>query len=191
MRTWYRYTQCFIGLLGFFTWLNCVYADSSIYCPQNHAYISLGMTQDEVTAACGKPSLVEKSQVPFSKKVPMMQLTYNSQGSAKAFYGVWSLQVGVTTGSNLQIDVVNDKVYEVHINGESSKAFSICGGTPIVKGDPVGNVYSACGNPSTINNTYITLPISETTFPQVWIYELPYQASMRLTFVKGKLESID
>ena len=34
-----------------------LFADpDSLYCPQNHAYISVGMTPDQVIAACGQPA---------------------------------------------------------------------------------------------------------------------------------------
>lgn len=185
-----EWMQCLLGLFVMFC-INPAFADSDIYCPQNHAYISVGMSQAEVFSACGKPTHIEKSQVPFSRKVPMMQLMYNNQGSPKAFYGVWSLQVGVNTGSTVQIDIVDNKVYGVHVNGEGGNAFSICDGASIVKGDPVSKIYTACGNPSNINNTYITIPYAQTTFPQIWVYDIPYQGTMRLTFVNGKLESMD
>jgi hypothetical protein len=165
--------------------------ESSVYCPQNHGYVSLGMTQDEVMSICGTPTQKQKSNAPLMQKLPMTQLMYNNEGTPKAFYGVWSLSVGVTTGANLEVDIVNNKVYAVILGGESSKAFSICGGKAIVKGDPVSKVYAACGNPSAINDSYVTTAVTETAFPEIWLYEMAYQKSIRLTFLKGKLESID
>lgn len=168
-----------------------VFAVPNIYCPVNHAYISIGMTKEQVIAACGEPKRKEKSQASYKKKIPMIQLMYNSRGSQKAFYGVWSLSVGVTTGSGLEVDIVDNKVYSVQVNGEQSKAFSICKGIPIVKGDPVSKVYNACGNPSTLNNTYIEKVVSDSSYPETWYYIFPYQDSIRITFVDDKLIGIN
>lgn len=177
------------------SWLCCfigsALAQTSIYCPQNHGYASVGMSEKEVLVACGQPTKKQKSQAPLMQKIPMMQLIYNNQGTSKAFYGVWSLPVGVSGGASLEVDVINNQVYAVNIGGESSKAFSVCGGAAIVRGDPVSKVYSACGNPSSINNTYVSVPVSNSVFPEIWIYEAPYQNSIRLTFLGGKLESIN
>ncbi|OGV27648.1 MAG: hypothetical protein A3F18_07670 [Legionellales bacterium RIFCSPHIGHO2_12_FULL_37_14] len=163
----------------------------SIYCPTNHAYISVGMTKDQVISACGKPTRKEESKEPYKKKIPMMQLMYNSRGTQQAFYGVWTIPVGVTTGSSLEVDVVDNKVYSVQVNGEQSKAFSICKGIPITKGEPVSNVYNACGNPSTLNNTYIEKVEPNAPYPETWYYTFPYQDSIRVTFVNDKLIGIN
>lgn len=177
--------------LGCFFYGVWAMASTSVYCPANHGYVSVGMSTQAVLAACGNPTSKERSRVPFTQKIAMLQLVYNNQGTAKAFYGVWSIPVGITAGSTLTIDVVENKVHAVTLNGGSNKAFSICGGVPILVGDPVSKVYGACGNPSLINNTYITKQVGPVDYPEIWTYLAPYQPAIRLTFVKGKLESID
>lgn len=166
-------------------------ADQSIYCPQNHAYINLGMTVDQVIAACGQPLSQQESNQPILQKIPVQQLIYNNQGADTAFYGVWTTPTG-NGGAQLEVDIVNNKVQSIKINGSDSNSFSICGGTNIEAGDPVGKVYSACGSPSVVNNTYINQVVNTTQKPQVWVYQPgQYQQSVTLTFVNGKLQSIN
>lgn len=181
-------------------------ADQTIYCPQNHGYISIGMTQDQITAACGDPISKTKSNQPVMQKIPVTQLIYNNQGDKKAFYGVWSIPGGNTInrgpiqtfggnsggGSQLQINIINNKVSSVSLNGSDINAFSICGNTNIQVGDMVAKVYSACGSPSLVNNTYINQPIQSATQPEIWVYQpSPYQSPLNLTFIDGKLQSIN
>ncbi|KTC98898.1 DUF2845 domain-containing protein [Legionella erythra] len=173
--------------------LSCTgFAAQSLYCPQKAGYINVGMTEDQVRAACGEPLSKQESNNPIMQKVQVQQLFFNNQGSSTAFYGVWSLPVGTSSGAQLQVDVVNNKVYSVKLNGSDTNAFSICGGTSIQVGDPVGRVYGSCGNPSLVNNTYINQPVATAQKPQLWIYQPgQYQSPVTLTFVDGKLQSID
>lgn len=166
-------------------------ADQSFYCPQNHGYINLGMTPDQVIAACGQPASQQDSQDPVYQKVPVQQLFYNNQGTGSAFYGTWNLSTG-NDGAQLQVDVLNNKVKAIKVNGSESNAFSICKGANIQVGDPVGKVYGACGSPSITNSTYTNVPIQSAQKPVIWVYQPgQYQPSVTLTFVNGKLQSIN
>lgn len=178
-----------IGLMA----LSCNgFTAQSLYCPQKAGYINVGMTPEQVTAACGEPLSKQESNNPVMQKVPVQQLFFNNQGSSTAFYGVWSLPVGTNSGTQLQVDVIDNKVYGVKLNGSDTNAFSICGGTSIQVGDPVGKVFGSCGNPSLVNNTYINQPVATAQKPQIWIYQPgQYQPPVTLTFVDGKLQSID
>lgn len=168
-----------------------LFADQSYYCPQNHAYINVGMTADQVVAACGEPTSQQQSNKPFEQKVPVQQLFFNNVGTSTAFYGVWNIQTG-NGGAQLQVDVVDNKVKAIKLNGSDSNAMSICGGRPIQVGDPVGRVYGACGTPSASNNTYTMVPIQSGAKPIIWTYQPgQYQPSVSLTFVNGKLQSIN
>lgn len=170
---------------------SATYAEQSIYCPQNHAYINVGMTADQVIAACGQPLSQQKSNQPIEQKIPVQQLFYNNKGTSTAFYGVWNLPTG-NGGAQLQVDVIDNKVKAIKINGSDNNAMSICGGPPIQEGDPVAKVYSSCGNPSATNNTFTKVPVQTDEKPMIWIYQTsPYEPSMSLTFVNGKLQSIN
>lgn len=182
-----KYLLCLLSSTAAFN----VMAVQSIYCPQNHGYINIGMTPDQVIAACGMPVTQQDSNQPVYQQIPVQQLIYNNQGTSTAFYGVWNLSVG-NEGAQLQVDVINNKVKAIKLNGSDNNAFSICGGTSIQVGDPVGKVYSACGRPSIVNSTYTNVPIPSPHKPVVWVYQPgQYQSSVTLTFVNGQLQSIN
>lgn len=168
-----------------------VLADDSFYCPQNHAYINVGMSTNQVLAACGQPLSQQDSNQPILQRIPVQQLIYNNQGTGTAFYGVWNVPTG-SGGTSLQVDVVNNRVKTISVNGSESNAFSICNGTNIQVGDQVGKVYGSCGSPSVVNNTFINQPVPTATKPKIWIYSPgQYQPTVSLTFVDGKLQSIN
>lgn len=178
--------------LSLFTLPFSLYADTqSIYCPQNHAYISVGMTPDQVIAACGQPLSQQDSNQPVTQKIPVQQLIYNNQGTSTAFYGVWNVPTG-SGGAQLEVNIVDKKVKSIKLNSSDSNAVSICGGNSIQIGDPVEKVYYSCGSPSLTNNTYINEIVPTAQKPQVWLYQPgQYQASVTLTFVNGRLQSIN
>ncbi|KTD82613.1 DUF2845 domain-containing protein [Legionella waltersii] len=178
-------------------------AAQSFYCPQNHAYINIGMSSDQVIAACGQPASIQESDQPIMQKVPMQQLIFNNLSSNdsdftgslntptnSAFYGVWNVSTGYN-GVQVQVDIVDNKVKSISVNGGGSNALSLCSGANIQVGDPASKVYGACGSPNVTNNSYINVPIPSQTRPQIWIYKPdPYQPSFSLTFIDGKLQSI-
>ncbi len=167
------------------------FAVQNFYCPQNHAFISIGMTQDQVSNACGAPLSKQTSNSPATQKIPMTQLIFNNQGTNTAFYGVWKLPIG-SGGARLEVDVVNNKVHAIRINGNNSNSFSICGSNNIQAGDSVAAVYNACGVPSLVNNTYLKQTMPGSPKPEQWVYQMSqYQSPVSLTFVNGKLQSID
>lgn len=179
-------------------------AQDSIYCPQNHGYISVGMTTDQVLSACGAPTNKQESNQPVLQKVPVKQLIYRDQGATQVFYGPWSIPFGggnpndgpnfrdkSTVGATLQVNIKNNKVSSVLLNSASTNAFSICNNQSIQVGDPASTVYNACGAPSLVNETYVNEPIPSINKPEIWRYEVPYQPSINLTFIDGKLQSIN
>lgn len=193
--------DCRLLLLSFFV-TSAVYAADAVYCPQNHGYIHIGMTQDQVIAACGQPLSQQTSNKPVMQKIPVQQLFYSNAGGPTAFYGVWKLPIGnsnyddapfrgTAAGIQLQIDIVNNAVRSIIVNGSSSNALSACGSNLQI-GDPVGKVYGACGSPATTNSTFIEQPVPGQSKPQVWTYQADqYSRPFTLTFVDGQLQSID
>lgn len=168
----------------------CLFADMSIYCPQNHGYINVGMTADQVTAACGKPLSVTDSKEPLFEKVPVQQLIYKNQGASVVNYATYSLTNG-SSGSLLEINLINNKVKLIKVNGTATNSASFCASGNVQVGDDQAKVYNACGEPSIVNNTYINQSIQTLTKPQVWVYKAgEYQPPFSLTFVDGKLQSI-
>jgi hypothetical protein len=182
--------KCIVALILFYLPFS-LNADDSFYCPQKHGYIRIGMTTEQVIAACGQPLSQQDSRKPITVRIPVTQLMYNNQGADTAFYGVWNIPTG-SAGTPLQVNIVNQRVKSVEVNNQSSNAFSVCGGVSIQIGDPASKVYGACGSPSAINSTFIEQPVPTATKPQIWIYQLgQYQSTVSLTFVDGKLQSIN
>lgn len=166
-------------------------AGDSMYCAANHAYIKLGMTVDQVIAACGHPTTQEDSKQPLSQKIPVQQLIYNNQGVSTAFYGVWNLPTG-SGGTGVQINIVDNVVRSVNVNGSESNSSSVCSGNQVQIGDPVAKVYSSCGSPDVVNNTFTEEIIPTAQKPVIWVYQFgQYQPPASLTFVNGKLQSIN
>lgn len=168
-----------------------LFCDQSFYCPQNHGYINIGMTADQVISACGEPQSMQESNQPVLKKVQVQQLIFNNQGTDTAFYGPWTIPTR-WTGSQLEVDVIDNKVKAIKLNGTDNNAFSICDGVNIQIDDPVGKVYGACGSPSVVNTTFINVVVPSNDKPKIWIYKPdPYQPTITLTFIDGKLQSIN
>ncbi|MBA2650825.1 MAG: DUF2845 domain-containing protein [Tatlockia sp.] len=179
-----------VGLISFT--FNAIASQQSYYCPQNHKYINLGMSTDQVGDACGVPISKQETNRPVMQKVPVQELTFNAIGAQKVFYGVYAIPTGTDSGAKLQVNIVDNKVKSIVINGSGTNAFSICGGISIQAGDPASKVYGACGNPSVVNNSFINQPLLSNAKTQVWIYQpTDYQPPITLTFVNGKLQSID
>lgn len=171
-------------------------AADSVYCPQGQGYLHAGMTSDQVLQACGQPLSRQVSNVKLETRIPVTQLIYTTlnQGAVypglTSYYTMWSLPSG-STGTSLRVNVIDNKVTGFSINGSETNAMSICGGTSIQIGDDVNNVFSACGSPSLVNETYINQPVPRNQHPEIWLYQLnPYQSPISLTFVDGKLQSI-
>lgn len=201
-----------IGSLYLFA-ANAGASQDSIYCPQGSQYVSIGMTVDQVIDACGTPVNKRELDTPATKRIPVTQLVYNSQGGQSspyagqwqnpkysynnydphsAFYGVWTIDTGFGSGARVEIDIADNKVLGIKLNGDATNSLSTCGSVSINPGDPASKVYGSCGNPSFVNNTFIEIPIDSATNPQVWTFQAgQFQPVITLTIVDGKLQSIN
>lgn len=174
------------------------YAKDTTYCPQHSGYINVGMSVGQVIAACGQPLSRRLSNTPVTIKVPVTELIYTNlntgsiyPGLNAAYYDQWSLPSG-TQGITVEVSIIHNKVSSIKVNGAGSNAMSMCQGKGIQVGDPQGSVYSACGQPGMVNNTYVNQVVPSTKKPEVWIYQVDrYQPPISLTFLDGKLQSID
>lgn len=174
------------------------FAQETMYCPGNHAFIQLGMTPDQVIAACGQPLTKNTPNQPVTTRVPVKQLIYTNLNKGSQvyptldpIYNQWSLSQG-SEGITLEIDILHNKVSAIRINGSGANAASICNNGNIQRGTPESQVYNACGSPDHINNTFINQPVPSNDPPEVWIYRpTPYQPPFKLTFTNGKLQSIE
>ncbi|KTD22594.1 DUF2845 domain-containing protein [Legionella londiniensis] len=173
------------------------FAVDMLYCPQKQGYIKIGMKEQEVLAACGEPlSKQEVDQAP-NIQVPVKQLIFTRLNESSLYptlepiYEEWSLPSG-TTRVRLEVDVINDKVSSIRLNGSDTNAVSICQYGTFQVGDEESKVLNACGSPELVNNTFIYQPVPTNEKPQIWIYQInPYQPPVRLTFVDGELQSIN
>ncbi len=186
------------GLVLFSPFSSALASSQQLYCPANSGYIEVGMSEEQVMSACGQPLSKQQSKQQPTQRVPVKQLIYSAlntgsvyPGLNSAFYSQWSLPSG-QQGVNLQVDIMNNKVASVEIAGSGTNATSLCQGVNIQVGDDANKVYSACGTPSMVNNSFINQPIPSNTKPQVWIYQFDkFQSPVSLTFVNGKLQSIE
>ena len=168
-----------------------LYATDHLYCPQKHGYINLGMTTDQVKAACGEPVAIQESKRPYMEKIPVQQLMYTNKGTQTAVHSPFTVNVGFG-GANLEVNIVNNKVKSILVNGNSANAASFCEGVSIQVGDDAAKVYGSCGTPTIVNNTFIEEPVRTVTKPIIWIYQPgENQPSVTLTFIDGKLQSIN
>ena len=174
------------------------FSADSLYCPAQQNYIHPGMTTDQVMTLCGQPmSRQTSSDVQVIKKTPVTQLIYTTLNPGSvysgldSYYTMWSLPSG-SQGTSLRINVVNDKVTAVDINGTDTNVMTLFNGGNIQVGDDINKVYSVCGDPSLTNQTFINQPIPNNSHPEVWSYQFePYQPTIHLTFINGKLQSIE
>jgi hypothetical protein len=172
---------------------------SSFYCAQGSSFIQVGMTESQVISACGQPLSKTVSNQPATHKMQVTQLIYTSLVSAtlgdgikSAVFDQWSFPTGPSAGFTLQVNVIDNKVSSIQLNGGNTNAMSVCNGANIQVGDDVSNVYAQCGSPNTTNTTYINQPIPGNNKSEIWTYQADqYQPPFRLTFVNGSLESID
>lgn len=167
-----------------------LWAVDSLYCSANHGTIKVGMTEQQVIQACGKPIATKKSNNPPTRKVPVTQYIFNNQGTSTAFYGVWNIQTG-SGGVQLEVDVLNNKVISARVNGSDSNGFSVCG-VNIQVGDSESTVLNNCGNPAMVNQTYVDEDIPGIKNTVLWLYQQgQYTQPFTLTFTDGKLQSIN
>jgi hypothetical protein len=171
----------------------------NVFCPEGHAFINVGMTESEVTSACGNPTSKSQSNQQATEKVTVKQLIYTSLASNNPYPGLqdavfnqWSLPSGPDDSFSLQINIIKGKVSSVQLNGQHNNAMTICGGYNLQVGDDEDQVYSACGTPDATNTTYINQAIPGASKPERWIYQIDqFHPPIRLTFVNGTLKSID
>ncbi|WP_367605933.1 DUF2845 domain-containing protein [Legionella sp. W05-934-2] len=172
--------------------LSIGFAGTNYFCPGKNQTISVGMSEDQVAASCGQPLSKQQSQSAATEKVPVQQLIYNQAGGSKAFYGVWQIPTGNNHGTSLVVSVMDNKIVDIQMDGGSVNANSICDGGSFSVGDPVSMVYTACGNPSNMNNTFIRKPLPGIKKPETWIYQFgQYQPPLQLKFQGGKLIEIN
>lgn len=188
------------------------FALNNVYCPHGSGMVRVGMNIAQVSQLCGIPiSTTTNTQV--VQNLPITRLSYNNFYKGSVYY--WNLQkvyqqFSIPSSSNnttLTVDIYQGKVKSIALNGTGAQSTTACNyqgstqfagnpspsnNTVISVGDPESAILSACGNPDTIDNTYIQVPVSKNDKPEVWVYQFdPYSPKYKLIFVQGVLQSIN
>ena len=174
------------------------FAEDMMYCSENQAYIKLGMTEQQVISACGQPLSKHKGAGQVTRRVPVKQLIYtwlnsniaNQGGGIKNIYTTYSLPQAPTS-LTLHVDIMNGKISNIRTSGTSPNQMTLCDASSFKIGDDASAVTQACGEPSSVNETFVNQPIPSSEKPEIWVYKPgQYQQPFSLTIVNGKLESI-
>lgn len=189
-----NYLSAIIG----FVFTAPIQAADAFYCPQHAAYINVGMSTDQVRSACGDPDARQTGGDVVTRQVPCTQLIYSTlnQGPASyeqgltPLYNMWNIPSG-SQGVNLQVNIIDGRVSGITLNQQSTNGLSTCVGGTFQIGDDMSKVFTACGSPNIVNKTYINQPVPSELNPEIWVYHLLYQPDVSLTFVSGKLQSIN
>ncbi|MFA6301817.1 MAG: DUF2845 domain-containing protein, partial [Legionella sp.] len=130
-----------------------LFASDTLYCPQKHGFIRIGMTADQVIAACGEPLSIGQSKTPYTEKVPVQVLIFRNAGTPVVSHSPYSVSIRINGGALLQVTIMNNKVKSIEVNGSGANMASFCDGPAFQVGDDAGLVYAACGSPTKVNNT--------------------------------------
>ncbi len=167
------------------------------YCPKNHGYIRIGMTEAEVLKNCGEPTSKEKSKKAAVEQVPVTQLIYSTLNPDPVYrgyeliYNTWSLPIG-SYGNTLEVDIIDNKISGIRLNGQDTNASSVCSNRSFAVGDLADKVFSACGSPSMTNKTFVNRTVPGKTKPVTWTYYTDrYQPTFKLIFIDGTLRAIE
>ena len=184
-------------ITGFITTAACFAEQQPFYCPKNHGYVHIGMTEEQVLQSCGEPTSKEKSKHAAVEQVPVTQLVYSTLNPDPVYrgyeliYNTWSLPIG-STGNTLEVDIIDNKISAIRFNGESTNASSVCSNRSFAVGDVADKVFSACGSPSMTNKTFVNRSVPSKTKPVTWTYYTDrYQPTFKLIFMDGKLRAIE
>jgi hypothetical protein len=208
-----KYTIKLILMLITFNTVALADSVQGFFCPQGNSYIQLGISSDQVKNACGQPQFLQNDSNNLVQNVPVTRLTYNNINRGSVYY--WNLnkvynQFGLPSGNivtPLTILIVDNKVKSINFNGNDVQTTGVCAfagsttfagnpsptsNTSIGVGDTMDQVISACGNPDHTDQSYMQIPISAQSKPELWTYKLDqYSPSYNLLFINGVLQSID
>ncbi len=176
------------------------FATDSFYCPKTYQFIQIGMSADAVISHCGNPTSKAVSNQPVQNKVPMTQLIFNSMGSKVTpvintqfiQQSQSNVRFGIDNGVNIEIDIVDNKVQDIKMNGNSTNSFSLCNETLIQVGDPISMVNLNCPNPSVVNQTFLLKNVQTQNKPELWTYQFDsFSPPLQLLMVDGVLNQIN
>lgn len=154
----------------------------AFFCPTNFNQIDYGMTMDQVTQICGKPTF-QKESTKSNDNIPQewsyyIPQTVNMGGTEQNAQG--TLKTTITFDDK-------GKAINISVNGIGVGASSICGSN-IKLGDDKDSVKGACGDPAFVNKQSVDAETAAKN--QVKIVEFTYgevNPPAVLVFEDGKL----
>jgi len=154
----------------------------AFFCPTNFSQIDYGMTIDEVTQICGKPSN-QKEFIKPNENIPQewnfyIPQTVNMGGTQQNAQG--TLKTSVTFDDK-------GKAINISVNGIGVGATSICGSS-IRLGDDRDTIKGACGDPAFVNKQSVDAETAKKN--EIKVVEFTYtnvNPPTVLVFENGKL----
>ncbi len=143
--------------LFFITALGLSLPSFAFFCPTNFNQIEMGMTLDQVSSTCGKPTSI-KEVTKENDNVPQEWVYFVPQS-----VGVSAFQ---QTQGTLKTSIAFDadgKAVNISVNGLGVGSSTICGGQQIQLGDTRDTIGKACGDPGFKNKAENNNPPTKET----------------------------
>jgi len=159
----------------------------AFFCPTNFNQIDFGMTPDQVTQQCGKPTNVVESKKE-NQNIPQSWDFY-----IKAPVSTGGAYIDSGTAGTMKTSFVfnaNGEVINMSVDGIGVGATSICSNTPIQIGATRDQVKAACGTPGFVTKS--TPAPGEAVPKDFKIVEFEYSSAtppVTLVFEDGVLKS--
>jgi hypothetical protein len=162
------------------------HAATQYFCPSSNQYINLGASIAEARAKCGPPHTATTSPYTLKKTRLVDQWVYNYQPNTILRFGTIHTRKGA-----LVVNFINNKVIEILVNGHSVASTNFCSNNlPVKVGDNNLTIRQLCDQPTIIQKTKQTIS-QQKTQKVVWTYQAnDYIPANTLTFISGKLVSI-
>ena len=144
-------------LFIFITTLSIITPSFAFFCPTNFNQIEIGMTLDQVSTACGKPSSTKDVTIQ-NDNVPQEWSYFIPQSVGVSAFQ----QAQGTLKTSIAFDA-NGKAVNISVNGLGVGASTICGGQQIQLGDTKDSITKACGDPTFKNKAENNNPPTKET----------------------------
>jgi hypothetical protein len=174
----------------------------SFYCPKGQ-YVNKGMSEAQVSAACGEPVTKELLDEPAMEQVKVEELIYTLPTEyVKEFNRI--LDPARAGGHVTVVFTIKDgKVSSIEVDDKEFTSTTICGKRKVTDvrtvgvakisiGDTRRKVFTRCDKPSFINQATRNVPLGDGNVPvSIWTYDFgPYQPKVYMRFIDEKLDSV-
>ena len=176
-----RWARIFLSGFALMMYSALLCAQAPFLCANTYRYIQVGMTLDQVRAACGEPTSASEKRGSDIQQEDVEEWVYNLDYP----------RLGEGPRQMLQLVIQDGKVASMSMAGSAWTSNQGCRGNPIKIGDNAANIQSLCGAPTFINRGKQNVNrgvIKYTT----WTYDFgPYKPKATLVFKSGILSSIN